>query len=85
MTHVTCRLTAKNRDQRSGKLRCVIAYGLPLPFPYMVLYPPNSNRIVTVESVTPVHPMYHVDCVSEDCVLVDQEIARLQTLENLAM
>ena len=29
MTHVTCRLTAKNRDQSSGILRSVIEYGLP--------------------------------------------------------
>jgi len=28
MTHVTCRLTAKNQDQ-SGTLRSVIDYGLP--------------------------------------------------------
>ena len=33
MTHVTCRLTAKNWDQLcSGTLRSVIEYGLPLPF-----------------------------------------------------
>jgi len=30
MTHVTCRLTAKNRDQRSETLRSVIEYGLPV-------------------------------------------------------
>ena len=33
MTHVTCRLTAKNRDQlRNPTLRSVIECGLPLPF-----------------------------------------------------
>jgi len=34
MTHVTCGLTAKNRDQltSSGTLRSVIEYGPPLPF-----------------------------------------------------
>jgi len=31
MTHVTCRLTAKNRDQLRNR-RSVIEYGLPLPF-----------------------------------------------------
>jgi len=31
MIHVTCRLTAKNRDS-SGTLRSVTEYGLPLPF-----------------------------------------------------
>ena len=30
MTHVTCRLTAENRDQL--RIRSVIEYGLPLPF-----------------------------------------------------
>jgi len=29
MTHVTCRLTAKNRDQLRNPTRSVIAYGLP--------------------------------------------------------
>ena len=32
MTHVTCRLTAKNRDQLRNPIRSVIDYGLPLPF-----------------------------------------------------
>ena len=33
MTHVTCRLTAKNRDQlRNSTFGSVIEYGLPLPF-----------------------------------------------------
>jgi len=31
MTHVTCRLTAKNRDS-SGTLRSAIEYGLHLPY-----------------------------------------------------
>ena len=31
MTHITCRLTAKNRDQLRT-LRSVIENGLPLPF-----------------------------------------------------
>ena len=31
MTHVTCRLTAKNRDQLRNS-HSVIEYGLPLPF-----------------------------------------------------
>ena len=31
MTHVTCRLTAKNRDQLRT-LRLVVEYRLPLPF-----------------------------------------------------
>jgi len=31
MTHVACRLTAKNRDQLRN-LHSVIEYGLPLPF-----------------------------------------------------
>jgi len=29
MTHVTCRLTAKNRGMSSGTLRSAIEYGLP--------------------------------------------------------
>jgi len=32
MTHVTCRLTAKNRDQLRNPIRSVIEYWLPLPF-----------------------------------------------------
>jgi len=32
MTHVICRLTAKNRDQLRIPIRSVIEYGLPLPF-----------------------------------------------------
>jgi len=32
MTHVTCRLTAKNRGISSGTPRSVIEYALPLPF-----------------------------------------------------
>ena len=32
MTHVTCRLTAKNRGIGSGTLRSVIEYGLPFTF-----------------------------------------------------
>ena len=31
MTHVTCRLTAKNRDQLRNPMRSVIEYGLPIP------------------------------------------------------
>ena len=31
MTHVTCRLTAKNRDQLRNPIRSVMEYGLPLP------------------------------------------------------
>ena len=34
MTHVTYRLTAKNRDQLRNTTRSVIEYGLPLPFYY---------------------------------------------------
>ena len=29
MTHVTCRLTAKNRDQLRNLIRLAIEYGLP--------------------------------------------------------
>ena len=32
MTHVTCRLTAKNRDQLRNPIRSIIEYMLPLPF-----------------------------------------------------
>ena len=32
MTRVTCRLTAKNRDQLRNPIRSAIEYGLPLPF-----------------------------------------------------
>ena len=32
MTHVTCRLTAKNRDQLRNPIRSLIEYGLHLPF-----------------------------------------------------
>jgi len=33
MTHVTCRLTAKNRDQLRDPIRSAVEYGLPLPLP----------------------------------------------------
>jgi len=29
MTHVTCRLTAKNRDHLQNPIRSVVEYGLP--------------------------------------------------------
>ena len=32
MTHVTCRLAAKNRGISSGNLRSAVEYGPPLPF-----------------------------------------------------
>jgi len=39
MTHITCRLTAKYRDQlRNGTLRSVIEYGLPY------LFTPDTTR-----------------------------------------
>ena len=34
MTHVTCRLTAKNWDQLQNPRLGVIEYGLPLPLPF---------------------------------------------------
>jgi len=37
MTHVTFRLTAKNRDQLRNPIRSAIEYGLPLPFTLSVL------------------------------------------------
>jgi len=33
MTHVTCRLTAKNWDQLRDPIRSAVEYGLPLPLP----------------------------------------------------
>ena len=51
MTHVTCRLTAKNRVS-SGTLRSVIEYRLPLPFTYEITgvhgYLPSHNHTTFV-------------------------------------
>jgi len=38
LTHVTCRLTAKNRDQLRNLIRSVIEYGLP--FSQKIFYAP---------------------------------------------
>ena len=50
-SHVTCRLTAKNRDQRRNPIRSVIEYGLPLRFFYQFipfgLEVNNFSRVVT--------------------------------------
>jgi len=37
MTHVTCRLTDKNRDRLRNPTLCSRVYGLPLPFSVYVL------------------------------------------------
>jgi len=47
MTHVTCRLTAKNRDQLRNPIRSVIEYGLPLPFLNMHYLPTKLNSKFT--------------------------------------
>ena len=39
MTHVTCRLTAKNRDELRNPIRSVIEYGLPLPLQFYASMP----------------------------------------------
>jgi len=41
MTHVTCRLSAKNRDQLRNPVRSSVEYGLPLPF-----FTTSTSRLV---------------------------------------
>jgi len=48
MTHVICRLTAKNRDRLRNPIRSVIEYGLPLPF---YAYCDTSTTVVISESL----------------------------------
>jgi len=46
MTHITCRLTARNRDQLRNPIRSVIEYGLPfLPCSYRIV-PYLYSRLV---------------------------------------
>ena len=51
MTHVTCRLTAKNRDQLRNPTLGNRARAT-------LLYPQNGDRIVTTDSVTSLRPVY---------------------------
>jgi len=44
MTHVTCRLTAKNRDQLGNPIRSVFEYGLP--FTFLVYCRPKTPNCV---------------------------------------
>jgi len=44
MTHITCRLTSKNRDQLRT-LRSVIEYGLPLPFYTAYTHSQDSEEV----------------------------------------
>ena len=51
MTHVTCRLTAKNRDQlRNPTLGNRVGYGLPLPFT-------SSPKLFTTRQKIQVYPI----------------------------
>jgi len=50
MTHVTCRLTAKNRVIGSGTLRSVIEYGLPLPFTRVSRYQNGKTNLDFTEA-----------------------------------
>jgi len=43
MTHVICRLTAKNRDQLWNPLRSAIEYGITFTFFYCSLYAVNED------------------------------------------
>ena len=45
MTHVTCRLTAKNRDQLRNPIRSVIEYGLPFTLRRASLLRRNLRRL----------------------------------------
>ena len=70
MTHVTCRLTAKNRGISSGTLRSVIEYGLPLPFLHstlcMYVYNNSNNNshdnvygaVIMTKVIARVHPVH---------------------------
>jgi len=42
MTHITCRLTAKNRDQLQNPIRSVIEYGLPFYCGKLTVLPETS-------------------------------------------
>jgi len=44
MTHVTCRLAAKNRDQLWNPTLGAIEYGLTLPLPFMVCVEQAAGR-----------------------------------------
>ena len=52
MTHITCRLTAKNRDQLRNPIRSVIEYGLPLPFIIIIITMQRLTRRVSVIRMT---------------------------------
>jgi len=52
MTHITCRLTAKNRDQLRNP---TLGSRVWATF-FIVLYPLNGDRVVSVDSVTSLHP-----------------------------
>jgi len=45
MTHITCRLTAKNRDQLRNPIRSVIEYGLPFTLRRASLLRRNLRRL----------------------------------------
>ena len=54
MTHVTCRLTAKNRDQPRNPIRSVIEYGLALPFSYFSLLYCKPVTVISTGKQAPV-------------------------------
>jgi len=47
MTHVTCRLTAKYRDQLRNPIRSVTEYGLPFTF-YFHLEESSTKNVLTI-------------------------------------
>jgi len=57
MTHVTCRLTAKNRDQLRNP-----ALGNRVRATFFI--PTKRRSVVTIDSVTSFHPMYWIEKTS---------------------
>ena len=60
MTYVTCRLTAKNRDQLRN-LCSAIEYGLPLPFKVLTYIAASGAHVVAYVDVSNDRSLGHVD------------------------
>jgi len=82
MTHVTCRLTAKNRDQLRNPIRSVIEYGLPLPrgvLPSLVLKKLNLRLTQQYRTTMFIQCMVTVHAVLRDlCGLETDGLVQLQ-------
>jgi len=82
MTHVTCRLTAKNRDQLRNPIRSVIEYGLPLPrgvLPSLVLKKLNLRLTQQYRTTMFIQCMVAVHAVLRDlCGLETDGLVQLQ-------